>query len=311
MSFHPLHGVRETAPRRPTHGVRAGICLVFALGLADAALAQGAEPAATPAPPADVVASVNGQPISSAELQIMTGQILAVTKPTRRSDITDAEHAARERLIRLVALAQEATRLGIDRDPAVQAVLAYQNTTSLANAYLKQQLRQNPVTDAMVEEEYRRGMIAGKPGEYHLRHIIVADEGRARDALAALKKGDDFGSVAKLLSGDPKVASTGGDLGWLRLDNLEDSHFVDAVLKLKPGHYSPEPVLSSSGWHVIQLVEKPRAGDAGTPFAELPATSRDKIRRRATQRALDKLETEAYDKATITRAELRTLDAAE
>jgi hypothetical protein len=58
-------------------------------------------------------------------------------------------------------------------------------------------------------------------------------------------------------------------------------------------------------------VEKPRAGDAGTPFAELPATSRDKIRRRATQRALDKLETEAYDKATITRAELRTLDAAE
>jgi peptidyl-prolyl cis-trans isomerase C len=288
--------------------MRHGVCLA-ALGLVGAVHAEG--PAAAPAPAADVVASVNGQPIRNAELQIMTGQILSTAKPTRRSDITDAEHTARERLIRMVALAQEATLLGIDRDPAVQGMLAFQNATVLANAYLKQQLRRNPVTDAMVEEEYRRGTIGGKPGEYHLRHIIVADGSRAKEAIAALDKGDTFPSVAGLLSGDPKAANTGGDLGWLQLDTVEDVHFVDAVLKLKPGHYTPAPVPSSNGWHVIQLVERPRAAAADKPFAELPAASRDKLRKRATQRALDTLEAEAYNKARITRAELRSLEAAE
>lgn len=307
MSLHPLHAA-PGSPRRVPARVRNGMLLALALGLAEGGHAAEA-PAS--APPADVVASVNGQPISHAELQIMTAQILATAKPTRRSDITDAEHSARERLIRMVALAQEATRLGLDRDPAVRGMLTFQNSAALANAYLKQQLRENPVTDAMVEEEYRRGMIGGKPGEYHLRHIIVGDESRAKDAIAALAKDDDFASVARLLSGDPKAASTGGDLGWLRLDNVEDFHFVDAVLKLKPGHHTPAPVPTGSGWHVIQLVEKPRAAEAAAPFADLPAATLDKLRKRAMQRALDRLETEAYGRAAITRAALPALESAE
>jgi peptidyl-prolyl cis-trans isomerase C len=309
MSLHPLHATPGSARRGPAR-VRNGILLVFALGLVEGGYAAEA-PAAAPAPPADVVASVNGQPISTAELQIMTGQILSTAKPTRRSDITDAEHSARERLIRMVALAQEATRLGLDRDPAVKGMLAFQNAAALANAYLKQQLRENPVTDAMIEEEYRRGMIGDKPGEYHLRHIIVGDESRAKDAIAALAKDGDFASAARLLSGDPKAASTGGDLGWLRLDNVEDFHFVDAVLTLKPGHYTPAPVPSGSGWHVIQLVEKPRVAEAAVPLADLPAATLDKLRKRAMQRALDRLETEAYARAAITRAELPALESAE
>ncbi|GKW17053.1 chaperone SurA [Pectobacterium carotovorum subsp. carotovorum] len=99
--------------------------------------------------------------------------------------------------------------------------------------------------------------------ETHARHIlikpsVVMTDSQAQAKLAEvaqqIKNGStDFASQAKLLSQDPGSANQGGDLGWASPD-MYDPAFRDALLKLKKGEIS-QPVHSSFGWHLIQLLD--------------------------------------------------------
>lgn len=99
--------------------------------------------------------------------------------------------------------------------------------------------------------------------ETHARHIlikpsVVMTDSQAQAKLAEvaqqIKNGStDFASQAKLLSQDPGSANQGGDLGWASPD-MYDPAFRDALLKLKKGEIS-QPVHSSFGWHLIQLID--------------------------------------------------------
>ncbi|MEC5343949.1 peptidylprolyl isomerase SurA [Brenneria populi] len=99
--------------------------------------------------------------------------------------------------------------------------------------------------------------------EFHARHIllrpsVVMTDGQAEAKLTEvaqqIKSGaTDFVSQAKQLSQDPGSANQGGDLGWASPD-MYDPAFRDALLKLKKGEIS-QPVHSSFGWHLIQLLD--------------------------------------------------------
>ncbi|MEH2921730.1 peptidylprolyl isomerase SurA [Samsonia erythrinae] len=102
--------------------------------------------------------------------------------------------------------------------------------------------------------------------ETHARHIllrpsVVMTDSQAQAKLAEvaqqIKNGStDFATQAKLLSQDPGSANQGGDLGWASPD-MYDPAFRDALLKLKKGEIS-QPVHSSFGWHLIQLLDTRR-----------------------------------------------------
>jgi peptidyl-prolyl cis-trans isomerase C len=248
------------------------------------------------------VATVNGEVITSAELQVMSGSILSKSRPTRRSDIDDAQIQAREQLIANVAQAQAALKLGLDKDPGVAGVIAYQRAGTLARAYQREMFRRNPVTDAMVADEFKRALIDGKAYEFHLAHILVTQRNRAEEIIDLLKNGDKFADLAKIYSVDPNAPKTGGDMGWMRIDLLDEYTFVDAVKALKPGKFTEIPVKGESGWHVLTLLEPSRAIAATPPFDEIPQALREKIKERASLRELNRLETEAIAAATITRA---------
>ncbi|WP_260514363.1 peptidylprolyl isomerase SurA [Serratia fonticola] len=99
--------------------------------------------------------------------------------------------------------------------------------------------------------------------EVHARHILLKpsvvmtdDQARAKlqEVSAAIKSGKaKFEDEAKQLSQDPGSALQGGDLGWASPD-MYDPAFRDALLKLQKGQVS-EPVHSSFGWHLIQLLD--------------------------------------------------------
>jgi len=99
--------------------------------------------------------------------------------------------------------------------------------------------------------------------EVHARHILlkpspVLTDAQARQKLeqvvADIKSGKtDFATAAKQMSEDPGSANQGGDLGWTTAD-VFDPAFRDALLKLNKGQLS-QPVHSSFGWHLIQLVD--------------------------------------------------------
>lgn len=79
----------------------------------------------------------------------------------------------------------------------------------------------------------------------------------AADILDSIKKGTDFGAMAKKYSSDPGSAKKGGELGWFnRADFVKE--YSEAALKLEQGEISGL-VKTQFGWHIIQLQEK--AGD--------------------------------------------------
>lgn len=98
------------------------------------------------------------------------------------------------------------------------------------------------------------------PEQRRARHILFAAGSEteyaaalksAQDALARLRKGEDFAALAGRLSQDAGSAAEGGDLGWSERSAFVGP-FADAVFSLAEGQLS-EPVRTEFGYHVIRL----------------------------------------------------------
>ncbi|MBB5047628.1 peptidyl-prolyl cis-trans isomerase C [Rhodopseudomonas rhenobacensis] len=89
--------------------------------------------------------------------------------------------------------------------------------------------------------------------EVRARHILVETEDEAKAIEEELKKGADFGELAKKKSKDPG-ASDGGDLGFFTKDQMVPE-FSSVAFALEPGKIS-DPVKSQFGWHIIKVEEK-------------------------------------------------------
>lgn len=105
---------------------------------------------------------------------------------------------------------------------------------------------------------------AGSREAVQLRHILIAvpdnadsetraaAEAQAQQLLERLKQGEDFASLAQENS-DGRQAESGGDLGWLPVDQVP-SLFEQAAATLGKGEVAG-PLQSGSGFHIVQLVD--------------------------------------------------------
>lgn len=200
---------------------------------------------------AKVMATVNGKPITQQMLQLYVERRVA-----DHSAAPDAqEHIANllPDLVTLEVLAQQAVTEGMDKQPAVQTELALQRKDLLAQALLGNYLKAHPPTDKELHQTYELVKARIYPRQYQISQIQVADEAKARDLIAKLKKGADFKTLAAANSTDP-TGKKGGALGWYTLDELPPD-FSAAVKQLKPGDVAPEPLKSNRGWHVVKVTD--------------------------------------------------------
>ncbi len=146
-----------------------------------------------------------------------------------------------------------ARKQGLERDPAVQRMIARATDSALQNALLTREIAPT-LTDEAIRARYERD-VAGKSGEPEIRarHILVADEETANKVTAELKGGADFAELAKKYSTDPG-AQSGGDLGFFKKGDMLPE-FSDAAFALKAGETTQKPVKTRFGWHVIQVEE--------------------------------------------------------
>ncbi|MEY4763583.1 MAG: hypothetical protein RI907_256 [Pseudomonadota bacterium] len=115
------------------------------------------------------------------------------------------------------------------------------------------------VTDAEARAEYDRIVATKKLQEFKLRHILVATRHEADIALLRIKRGEDFGKVAREVSKDEGSVQEGGELGWNIPTNFTPE-FAKVLESLSPRGMTEQPVASRFGWHVIEVTEtRPKA----------------------------------------------------
>lgn len=145
-----------------------------------------------------------------------------------------------------------------------EAMLAQYNLTEDG---LKDNLRfnllsQKALEDMEVSDEEIQKYYDQASQELHARHILVANEETAKEAIKRINDGEDFADVAKELSSDTGSAEKGGDLGWFSTGMMVQE-FNDAAYALELNTLS-EPVQSQFGYHVIEVTEKREKADYGT-----------------------------------------------
>jgi peptidyl-prolyl cis-trans isomerase C len=216
---------------------------------APAALAQPAAKGAAQSDP--VVATVNGQAIHMSDV---TAAMSALPPEARQLPPDQLYPKLLDRMVNSRALIQEAKKMGLDKDPAVQKQMQAAEDNVLQGALLQKEVLPK-VTEEAIKAKYDQ-QIAGKPGEQevHARHILVPTEEQAKQIIAQLDKGAKFEDLAKKYSTDP-AKENGGDLGYFKKDDMLPE-FSAAAFALQPGSYTKTPVHTRYGWHVIQVLDK-------------------------------------------------------
>lgn len=230
-------------------------------------------------------AVVNGVAIPQARLDL---HVKAVTAQGQ-ADTPELRKKIREDLISIELIAQEATKLGLNKKDEVVQQMDMARQQVLVGAFMQDYTKSHPINDNTLKQEYDnlKAMLGGK--EYSARHILVATEAEAKSIIEQLGKKGKFEKLAEK-SKDTASAQQGGALGWSVPNNFVQP-FADALLKLKKGEYTKQPVQSQFGWHVIKLDDM---RDLKMPsFEEFKPQLQQRLQQQAIQKAVAELNSKA------------------
>lgn len=192
-------------------------------------------------------ALVNGVSIPQARIEMRVKAVTAQGQP----DSPDLRKAIREDMINMEVMAQEAVKLGLDKNPETVQQIDLAKQSVLVSAFVQDYAKNHPVTEDQLKQEYEKLKAKLGDKEYNARHILVGTEADAKDIIAQLGKKAKFEKLAAK-SMDAGSAERGGALGWAVPNNFVPP-FANALLGLKKGEYTKEPVQSQFGWHVIKV----------------------------------------------------------
>jgi peptidyl-prolyl cis-trans isomerase SurA len=127
----------------------------------------------------------------------------------------------------------------------------------------------------LIETQYHLAQVLVTPTpnpQVHNQNNKAQNEADARKKIQMianrLDSGDDFATLAMNYSEDPETSGNGGDLGTIPESSLRntDPSTRDAVVKLKPGQYTPIVAIDNPatkqpmGFRIVKLVSKEPAG---------------------------------------------------
>lgn len=153
-----------------------------------------------------------------------------------------------------------------EASPTATSVPASPVPTADVQARLKQFMAAYNVSEAEYREMVEIQVLYRKLGEamgaevptaadqVHARHILVDSEEKAKELVEKLRGGASFEELAKADSTDPGSKEKGGDLGWFPRGQTLPA-FDEVAFQLEPEKIS-DPVNTTYGWHIIQVLEK-------------------------------------------------------
>jgi peptidyl-prolyl cis-trans isomerase C len=200
------------------------------------------------------VAVVNGKPVPKARVDALVAQATKQGQPKT----PELEKQARDEVVMREMFMQEAERRGLQATPDFKTQMEFARQQILIRELFEDYRKKNPVTDADIQAEYDKFKAQSTGTEYRARHILVEKEEDAKNLIKQLNGGAKFEDVAKKNSKDPGSAENGGDLDFAKPDAYVPE-FGQAMIKLKKGEMTQEPVKSQFGYHIIKLEDSREA----------------------------------------------------
>jgi peptidyl-prolyl cis-trans isomerase C len=206
-----------------------------------------ARPAAAPAPAASSSSNLSSF-YSQQQLDLIVKERVAQGQP----DSPELREFLKQELVNRELLLRAAKAKGLDRDAALRTQMQVASDTILIRSYVNDVLASKQPSEDVLKKEYDTIKAGLGDKEYRARHILVEKKEEADAAIKQIQGGAKFEDVAKSLSKDPGSKENGGDLDWAVPSNYVKP-FADAMIALEKGKYTPQPVQSPFGFHVIKL----------------------------------------------------------
>ena len=217
----------------------------------------------------DVVVRVGERSITRETLDLRKQRI---AEKRRRKPDNQEMSALVDLLVEQTLFAEGARAAGLDRDPRVRVLIEDTVDKILANLYVHREVLSAVRVSQSEVADYYEAHAAGwrRPEQVRARHILLRVgpqmtaeevhkvENRALEIRRRLVAGEEFATLAKSLSEDTGTKNKGGDLGFFDRKG-KVAAISDAAFALKPDEIS-QPVRSSVGYHIIQLLERRPAG---------------------------------------------------
>jgi peptidyl-prolyl cis-trans isomerase C len=215
----------------------------------------------------------------------ITAEDLNAGFSSRPQSFTSYEYELEQRLKYLEGMIDQkllvigAYQQGLENNQEIQRLIEQQQTKFLLDQLYKQEIADKVVvTDEQVRAFYER---MGE--EIHARHILTTTEAEAQAVRTELEAEDaDFAAIARAKSKDPSAAQNGGDLSWFRWGAMVPP-FQEAAFALGENEIS-QPVQTSFGWHVIQLLGRRQVDRQ--PFDQARAPIEQQLQQMQTQERL-------------------------
>jgi peptidyl-prolyl cis-trans isomerase C len=204
----------------------------------------------------------------------------------------DGQRRILQQLVDARLLAIGARDLALDQDPAVRRAVERAVDAALADQMIRREVEKLDLTDAGLQRYYDAHQDTFRVGQrVKVRQIVVQTDAEARQALAALQAGRDFGDLAAERNIDASKKQR-GELGWIARGVMVRP-FEDAAFSLRPDDTSAV-VQTSFGFHILNVEEV----DPGTL---LPLQNvRDQVRQRAVNERIDALKQALAEKHPVT-----------
>lgn len=201
--------------------------------------------------PTGIAAIVNGINIPQAWLD----QNVQANIAQGQKDSPELRQAIKQELIGREVVAQEASRLNLDKTPTAQMQFAQLRQNFLVELALNDYLTKHPVTEADLRALYDRQLKEiGDSQQYKLSLITVANETEAKAVLARLQKGENFAKLAREKSIDASKKD-GGALDWL-LPNQIVPPIATVIVNMAKGATSATPIQTATGWNIVKIEDK-------------------------------------------------------
>ena len=195
--------------------------------------------------------SVNGVKLGTELMDVLVSNALA----QGATDSVDLRNQLRNELVAREVLAQEARKLGLDKEPAIKAQMALQQNAFLSEVLVAKQNEKIKPSDEKLRAEYKRQAdLLADAEEFQISHIVTATEVDAKAVIKAAKDGAAFDKLASEKSINPS-AKGGGNLGWLLMNQINPL-LSNVVANMAVGGVTALPIQTQEGWQVLKLDAK-------------------------------------------------------